>query len=93
MGFLQWFILTLFFPIFPFNPPENMRKPMVFWCFQEAQKRTLGRKRLIKIQHGGGGYSNCSTKKWLILFMSGSFVTAYVFLLMTNNSRIMMHYT
>ena len=30
--------------MFPFDPPENIRKPKVFWCFQGDQKRTLGRK-------------------------------------------------
>ena len=24
------FVLTLFFPMFPFDPPENIRKPKVF---------------------------------------------------------------
>ena len=35
-----------FFPMFPFDPPENIRKPKVFQCFQEDQKGTLGRKGL-----------------------------------------------
>ena len=39
--------LTLFFPMFPFDPPENIRKPKVFRCFQGDQKGTLGRKGLI----------------------------------------------
>ena len=29
--------------MFPFDPPENIRKPLVFWCFQGDQKGTLGR--------------------------------------------------
>ena len=33
--------------MFPFDPPENIRKPKVFWCFQGDQRRTLGRKELI----------------------------------------------
>ena len=41
-------ILTLFFPMFPFDPPENIRKPKVFWCFQGDQKGTLGSKGLKK---------------------------------------------
>ena len=32
--------------MFPFDPPENIRKPLVFWCFQGDQKGTLGRKGL-----------------------------------------------
>ena len=30
--------------MFPFDAPENIKKPKVFWCFQGDQKRTLGRK-------------------------------------------------
>ena len=39
---------TLFFPMFPFNSPEKIRKPKVFWCFQGDQKGTLGREGLKK---------------------------------------------
>ena len=39
-------VLTFFFPMFHFDPPENIRKSKVFWCFQRDQKRTLGRKGL-----------------------------------------------
>ena len=38
--------LTLFFPMFHFDPPENIRKPLFFWCFQGDQKRKLGREGL-----------------------------------------------
>ena len=38
--------LTLYFPMFPFDPPENIRKPKVFLCFQGNQKGTLGSKGL-----------------------------------------------
>ena len=38
--------LTLSFPMFPFDPRENIRKPKVFCCFQGDQKGTLGRKGL-----------------------------------------------
>ena len=38
--------LTLFFPMFHFDPPENIRKPLVFRGFQGDEKGTLGRKRL-----------------------------------------------
>ena len=37
--------LTLFFPMFPFHPPRNIRKPLVF-CFQGDQMGTLVRKGL-----------------------------------------------
>ena len=33
--------------MFPFDPPENMRKPNVFWCFQCDQKVILGSKGLM----------------------------------------------
>ena len=32
--------------MFPFDPPENIRKPLVFWRFQRTLKGTLGRKGL-----------------------------------------------
>ena len=32
--------------MFPFDPPENIRKRKVFSCFQGDQKGTLGRKGL-----------------------------------------------
>ena len=41
-----FFILTFLFPIFPFDPPRNIRKPLVFWCFQEDQKGISRRKKL-----------------------------------------------
>ena len=41
-------LLTLFFPMFPFDPPENIRKPKAFSCFQGDQKGTLERKGLNK---------------------------------------------
>ena len=41
--------LAIFFPMFPFDPPENIRKPLVFWCFQGDQKGTFERKRLIMV--------------------------------------------
>ena len=40
--------LTLFAPMYPFDPPENLliRKPLANLCFQGEQKETLGRKEL-----------------------------------------------
>ena len=40
---LHEYKLTHFFPMFPFDPPENIRKPKIF-CFQGGQKGTLRRK-------------------------------------------------
>ena len=31
--------LAHFFPLFPFDPTENIRKSKVFWCFQGGSKR------------------------------------------------------
>ena len=42
-------VLTLSFPLFHFDPPKNIRKPKVFWFFQEDQKATLERKWLNNI--------------------------------------------
>ena len=42
--------LTFFFQMFPFDPPENVRKPKVFLCFHGHQKGTSGRKGLKKKQ-------------------------------------------
>ena len=41
----QFCRLALFFRMFPCEgaPPENIRKPLVFWCSQGV-KRALGRK-------------------------------------------------
>ena len=39
-------ILTHFFPMFPYGPSENIRKPKVFIFFQGDQKGTLGRNGL-----------------------------------------------
>ena len=47
----KWF-LTLFFLTFHFEPPENIRKTKVFWCFQGDQNGTLGRKGLTKVCYG-----------------------------------------
>ena len=32
--------------MFSFDPPENIQKPVVFWCFQGCQKGIFGRKAL-----------------------------------------------
>ena len=41
--------LTHIFPMYPFDPPENNRKPQIFCCIQGDQKGTLRRNRL-KVQ-------------------------------------------
>ena len=37
---------TIFCPMFPFDHPKNIRKPLVFWCSQGDQKETLETKGL-----------------------------------------------
>ena len=37
--------------MFPFDPPENIRKPKNFWCFQGDQKGTLGSKGLNEFNY------------------------------------------
>ena len=56
--------LTLFLPVFPFDPPENIRKPLVFGCFEGNQKGVLGRK-VLKIL--------CNHQKVLPLSLAISF--------------------
>ena len=34
----------------PFDPPENIRKPKIFWCFQGDQTGTLGKKELMLME-------------------------------------------
>ena len=38
--------LTLSFSMFPFDPPENIRKPKVFMMFSGGSKRNIGKKRV-----------------------------------------------
>ena len=38
--------LTLIFRMFPFDLPESIRQPKVFWCLEGNQEGKLGRKRL-----------------------------------------------
>ena len=48
---IQNSFLTLFFPMFPFDPHEKF-----FWCFQGDQRGTLGRNGLsVKAIPGAGG--------------------------------------
>ena len=41
--------LTLIFWMFPFDLPESIRQPKVFWCLEGNQEGKLGRKRLKPI--------------------------------------------
>ena len=41
--------LTLIFRMFPFDLPESIRQPKVFWCLEGNQEGKLGRKRLKPI--------------------------------------------
>ena len=42
-----YLVLTLLFLMLPFDPPEDIRK-QVLWCFQGDQKRTLEIKGLTR---------------------------------------------
>ena len=35
-------------PLIFFDPPENIRKPLVFWCFQGVSKELSGMKWVKK---------------------------------------------
>ena len=41
-GWIQ--LLTHFWRKFPFIPPENSGKALLFWCFQEVQNEKVGQK-------------------------------------------------
>ena len=36
----------------PFDPPENIRKPKVFWYFQGDQKGDIGKKGVKRCRYG-----------------------------------------
>ena len=40
--------LPLLFSIFPFDPPENTRKPKVFLIFSGVSKGNIGKKKVNK---------------------------------------------
>ena len=39
-------LLALFYTMISFDSPENIRKPLVFWCFQGDHKVIMGKKGL-----------------------------------------------
>ena len=47
--------LTFFFPVFHFDPPENIRKPKFFYCFQGESKGSIGKKRVNLVVPLEGG--------------------------------------
>ena len=49
--------------MFPFDPPENIRKILFSWCFQGDQKGTLGRKGVKRV------LLNCSSERVLLFNM------------------------
>ena len=87
-GLFRWFILNLFFPILPFDPPENIRKPKVGSKPSGGSKRNIGKKKGYEIEHCGGSYSDCSRTQWLILFHICYVCYCFCFSLIINNSRI-----
>ena len=53
--------------MFPFDPPKDIKKPKVFWCFQGDQKGTLVRKGLRSSEYLDE--SNCKQ----VIFFQGIF--------------------
>ena len=45
-NWIQQVCLIYSFAMLPFDPRENIRKPLIFWCFEGDQKKTLGRNGL-----------------------------------------------
>ena len=80
-------LLTLFLPMFPFDPPENIRKPLVFWCFQGDQKGTLGRKGLSSAKYAKYVFWPLNIKVLKVFFLILTFfVTFSSFSLSIRNS-------
>ena len=53
-------LLTNFFPMSPFDPPENIKKPKIFWSFQGIKKEY----REETVKYRLGTYSNVAHNKW-----------------------------
>ena len=75
-------LLNPFLPVFPFDPPENIRKPLVFWYFQGV-KRTHWEEK---------GWKTFPDFKWTMLsfkstwyffwwmFVNPQLVTSFIYL-------------
>ena len=56
--------------LFHFLPPENIRKPLVFWYFQGAEKLSVASNRLKDIIYDKGVFSWLSNSSQLIIIIS-----------------------
>ena len=56
-------LLTLFFPMFPFDPSENIKKPLIISCFQGDQKGTLGRKGLMTKENSNSNSTKANSSE------------------------------
>ena len=60
--------------MFPFDPPENIRKPNIFWRFKGGQKGTLGRNGLnfvyvcTKWLENSIRRATCGRQNWFFIF-------------------------
>ena len=63
--------LTLFFPMFPFDPLENIRKSKVFWCFLGDLKGTLGIKGLTL-------FSIDILNSWFVTFIKTNQISVFL---------------
>ena len=62
--------INLFEASVPFLPPENMKKPLVFWCFQGVQKETVASDLLKDIIYDKGVFSWMKTSCQIIIFVT-----------------------
>ena len=62
-------LLTHFRLLFPFLPPENIRKPLVFWYFQGAEKVSVSSNRLKDIIYDKVVFSWLSNSSQLIIII------------------------
>ena len=56
--------ITHFMPLFILYPPENLRKPDVFWCFQKSWKETFGTKLIEVCIVSFRMLRKCKTQLW-----------------------------
>ena len=62
-------LLTHLRLLFPFLLPENIRKPLVFWYFQGAEKVSVASNRLKDIIYDKGVFSWLSNSSQLIIII------------------------
>ena len=63
--YIKW-RLTIFFWMFPFDPSENVKKSLVFSCFQGDQKQVFGKKWSNNFRKW---FQNISNEEFLQIFV------------------------